>query len=559
MKPAISYYAEFYKEQIPALVVTSVFLLLQPIVLIAALAGIKILFDRVMSGIEVGTLITVAVGIIIIYTLSIGLSLFVRFRMLKVTHIGIQLLRRDIFSRLYSFSREVYAHFDRKQLQTMLVQDVIRVDIMSNAMIGQLIPGMIIVISVLTALIYLNFVLLAVVFISLSLLIGFVLLTRKYLRKLVEQYHKLFESLQKKTLFALESLDLTHERGAESIEFDEQLLMGDRFRRLTAKLALFKDALSFFQDIVMLIVSITCIIAGAKLIQQGEMSIGELVAFYAALMILNPHLKTIWSSIPQIIEGMESLRTLHQWANTFDSPHCFGNARHQFLDSIEFRGVSFNYAAKPILKYINLTIRSGRLTAIIGSNGSGKTTLAYLLLGFYQPRAGEILIDDRPLLSLDICDHRRQIGVIPQNPLIFHGTVLQNIVYGVPEANMKTVVAATKLSQIHDFIQSLPAGFDTLIGDDGMLLSGGQRQRIALARGLLRRPRLLILDEPTNHLDADAVHQMIVHLRYETYRPACLLITHDMNVASYCDEVYQLEDCSLHTYNASGVRGTGKL
>lgn len=199
-----------------------------------------------------------------------------------------------------------------------------------------------------------------------------------------------------------------------------------------------------------------------------------------------------------------------------------------------------------LLQQLDLHIQPGKTVAIVGPNGAGKSTLTYLLLGFYQPQAGAIFVDGIPLTTVDIGAFRRQVGVVPQSPLIFHGTMRENITYGMPHASQAAIHWATGLAQLDGFIDTLPAGYETVIGDHGMLLSGGQRQRIALARALLPRPTFLILDEPTNHLDHNAIQQIMHNLRQPTYSPTCLLITHDMTMAAFWDEVYHLKDGRLH-------------
>ena len=155
----------------------------------------------------------------------------------------------------------------------------------------------------------------------------------------------------------------------------------------------------------------------------------------------------------------------------------------------------------------------------------------------------------RPLTSLNITHFRQQIGVVPQQPFTFQGTVWENIVYGAADPTREAVIAAAQLAEIDTFIRSLPAGYETLIGDNGMLLSGGQRQRLALARAILTHPPLLILDEPTNHLDAQAIRRIMHNLRQGSYRPACLLITHDLSAATFWDETYLLENGRLQPYH----------
>jgi ABC-type bacteriocin/lantibiotic exporter with double-glycine peptidase domain len=213
---------------------------------------------------------------------------------------------------------------------------------------------------------------------------------------------------------------------------------------------------------------------------------------------------------------------------------------------------------------VNLTLAPHTLTAIVGPNGAGKTSLVNLLLGLYRPQQGSLLVDEHPYDELDMRFLRRQIGVLPQDPLLFDGTVLENITYGMSEISSEEVVAASEMASAHEFIQQLPKGYETLLGERGVGLSGGQRQRIALARVLLRRPKLLILDEPTNHLDEAAARQLIENLIprlrsaqvHAENAPTTLIITHDMRLAREADQIYLLPEGRLIQSSFSSVRET---
>ncbi len=166
-----------------------------------------------------------------------------------------------------------------------------------------------------------------------------------------------------------------------------------------------------------------------------------------------------------------------------------------------------------MLQAINLTLSPGQTVVVVGPNGSGKTTLLNLLLGFYRPQQGQLYADEQPFSQLDLIHLRRSIAVVSQDPVIFPGTIRENLTYGCPEVSFQRIIEAAHLATAHEFIEQLPQGYDTFVGDNGVLLSGGQRQRLAIARALLRQPKLLILDEPTNHLDATAVEQLMHHLK----------------------------------------------
>jgi ABC-type multidrug transport system fused ATPase/permease subunit len=213
------------------------------------------------------------------------------------------------------------------------------------------------------------------------------------------------------------------------------------------------------------------------------------------------------------------------------------------LGGIGLVGVSFGYEpSHPVLRDIDLTIGAGDHVAILGPNGAGKSTLVSLLLGSHRPDVGVVLIDGIPMDDLDMATIRRNVGLAVQDPVLFAGTIAENIAYAHPDATRDAIVAAARLSTVADLLPTLPAGLDTMVGDEGVRLSGGERQRVALARALLGSPRLVILDEPTTYLDAGAIDHLLDRLEGLPASPTVVTITHDVRVARRAHRIVHLRD-----------------
>lgn len=545
-RQAIRFYWQFYESKRLALLLTSCLLILQPIALSATLYGIKLSFDNMLASNTFRSLLFVSLGLIFVYLFSGGLALFVRYRMMQLTHGAIQDLRRALSTRLYAFSRAQYTKFDRKQLQTTLVQDVIRVDVMTNALVGQLIPSLVVLSSMIVILVYLNFQLFLIVACIFPLLLSLEYLVRPVLRRHIQRHHRSLEDLQKHVLFGLEALDMTHSRGSEWLEINAQVQAGERFRHVSTTLAMMRETLHFAQDVLMLVVSVVCLLVGGLFVVQEQMTGGDLLVFYAVIVLLRPYLRNSWSNIPLILEGVESLKTLTDWLSLPRHIAQFGLEQFTFSGDVRFEYVTFSYNEQALLTDINLHIRAGQTVTILGANGVGKSTLAYLLLGFYQPQAGNIYVDGKLLTEVGITPFRQQIGVVPQQPYIFQGSILDNISYGFPSIGMDDVIEAAYKAQLHSFVEALPDNYHTLIGDNGMMLSGGQRQRIVLARALLSNPTFLILDEPTNHLDSQSIEGIMRNLRSADYQPTIFLITHDDSFSDLSNMTYELKNNRLY-------------
>ena len=277
---------------------------------------------------------------------------------------------------------------------------------------------------------------------------------------------------------------------------------------------------------ILLIIAIT---AGAWLAVRGELSVGGLVGVIDLLWFMIGNLQSLVGIIPPLQRSAAGMARIQEVLDAPEEVAERPGARPlpRFAGAIELRDVSFGYGASaPALSHVSVTIRAGESIAIVGPSGSGKSTMLGLLLRLHDPSGGVIAIDGHDLRSVTQTSLRTQIGVVFQESYLFDMTLRENIRLGNPEASDAEIEAAARDAGIHEFIESLPRGYDTRIGERGGGLSGGERQRVALARALVRRPAILILDEPTSALDAHAEAAFLRTLQKLSEGRTVILVTH---------------------------------
>ncbi len=287
---------------------------------------------------------------------------------------------------------------------------------------------------------------------------------------------------------------------------------------------------------------------GALSVRAGTTTAGELgqtVVYVVLLASAFAVLGEVYGDVLRAAGATERLMELLHTQSDVRSPEQPQHAPWPTQgSSLVLREVSFNYPSRPAQRALNrLTgeVHAGQTVAIVGPSGAGKTTLFSLLMRFYAPQQGEVLLDGVAIEQMDLHDLRQRIGVVPQEPVVFSGTVIENIRYGQPDATDQAVHAAAEAAFATEFINELPEGFDTYLGDRGVRLSGGQRQRIAIARAILKNPPMLLLDEATSALDANSERMVQAALEKAMQGRTTLVIAHRLATVQRADCIWVLE------------------
>lgn len=286
---------------------------------------------------------------------------------------------------------------------------------------------------------------------------------------------------------------------------------------------------------------------GALMVESKEMESGDLFSFIIYTTILGGAIASFGTLYTQILSALGATERILEILDR-DSEIQISESKKEtacpFSGKVEFKNVSFSYPTRKdveVLKNINITVLPGQKIALVGQSGGGKSTIVQLLLRFYNVDDGTITVDDINLDNISLHSLRKEIGIVPQDVILFGGTILENIRYGKTDADFEAIKEAARLSNSLEFIESFPDKFDTVVGERGIKLSGGQRQRIAIARAILKNPRILLLDEATSSLDAESEKLVQDALENLMVGRTSIIIAHRLATIKNVDCIYVLE------------------
>jgi ABC-type multidrug transport system fused ATPase/permease subunit len=284
---------------------------------------------------------------------------------------------------------------------------------------------------------------------------------------------------------------------------------------------------------------------GTTLLLDGKLQHGDLLGFTIYTIFIGGSIGSfadLYSNLQRSIGATQRVREL--LAEPAEPLEVVTRVA-RFHGDVRFDRVTFAYPSRAkveVLKHLSFSVGAGRVIALVGPSGSGKSTIASLLLRFYDPQEGQILFDGRPATDYGLHELRSQMALVPQEVLLFGGSIAENIAYGKPGATQPEIEAAARRANAHDFIASFPEGYQTLVGERGMKVSGGQRQRIAIARALLKDPSILILDEATSALDAESERLVQQALEELMKGRTCFVIAHRLSTIRNADSIVMLRD-----------------
>ncbi|MDZ8068410.1 MAG: ABC transporter ATP-binding protein [Nostoc sp. DedQUE08] len=453
-------------------------------------------------------------------------------------------LRQQVYAHLQKLNLSYFETAKAGDLSYRLTEDVDRVGEVVNKVFHDFIPCILQLLAIPIYMIYLNWQLtLATVIVAplMGILVGwFGERLRKYSLKSQNRVSGLsailaevFNGIRLVQAFAAENYEIAR-FGHEAERSLKAKYSAERLKAIQIPIIGFLEALS----------ALSLLIVGAWQISQGNLTVANFFSYLAAAaLLIDPighttnnynEFKQGEASVDRVFELMAIQPTVIEKINAIALPPVKGK--------VEYRHISFAYKpGEPVLKDISLLVSPGEAIALVGASGAGKTTFVNLLPRFYDPEVGQIFIDDVDIRDVKLHSLRRQIGIVPQETIIFSGTIAQNIAFGQYIFDIKAVKEAAKIANAHQFISQLPEGYKTWVGERGVNLSGGQRQRIAIARAVLLNPQILILDEATSALDSESEALVQEALERLMEKRTVFIIAHRLSTVRRCDRILVLE------------------
>ena len=449
-------------------------------------------------------------------------------------------LRMRLYQHLQRLSLRYYSTHETGTILSTLTADIQTIQGFASSSTLSILVDLLTILCMLGLMFWLNwdFTLIAVAVTPFLLL--FVSRFKKAVKKATHEVRKEQSAILAVAQQDLESIQVVKAFGQEKVE--EKLLydVSEATVGAALKARSIKALLSPVVNITVALCTAVVLWRGAALILAGTMTIGELTVYLAYLAkFFKPvkDLATTTNAVAQAAVGAERIRSiLDTDAVIPENPD--GLEPETLNGEIEFDHIAFGYDAdNPILTDLNLKIKPGQFVGIVGPTGAGKSTVVSLIPRFYDVQSGTVHIDGHDVRDYNLKPLRDQIGYVLQDTVLFRGTILENIAFGRPDATKDEIIAAAKLANAHDFIMTMPNGYDTLVGDRGSTLSGGQRQRIGIARVMVRNSPILLLDEPTAALDSESEKLVIDALEKLMKGKTVIAIAHRLSTIRDADQI----------------------
>ncbi len=503
----------------------------------------------IQAGGKEGALVYVCIGIILVFFLKNVFRYLAAFFMSPVRNGMVRDIRQQLFEKVVDLDLGWFSERRKGDLLARVTIDVQEVEISIFNVLVTVFREPLVIIGSLIFLLYVSPQLTIFVF-GLMLFTGIIIggigkTLKKKSSKVQERLGDLVAMLDE-NLSGLRILKSFNAQASQAAKFQKE---NDGYSDLLTRLLWRRDLSSPLSEFLGVTMVAILLWYGSALVFSGELAAETFLAFLFAFFNVSQPTKAFSNAFYNIQKGMAAVDRIEEILSVQSTIKEIAQPKQisPFSKAIDFQNVTFGYAneGRKAVETINLSIPKGKIIAMVGSSGSGKTTLIDLLLRFYDTTSGAILIDGINIKNLQLSNLRSLFGVVSQEPILFNGTIFNNITFGLPNCSQTEVEKAAKIANAHDFILATENGYATNIGDGGNKLSGGQRQRLTIARAILRNPPILILDEATSALDSASEKLVQDALEKIMQNRTTIIIAHRLSTIQHADEIVVLKDGQL--------------
>ncbi|AMH00734.1 ABCB family ABC transporter ATP-binding protein/permease [Serratia liquefaciens] len=529
------------------LVIAFVFMVVSKVSITLVPLAYKAMVDA-LSG-ETAKMLAIPIGLILAYGVArVGGALFEELRNVMFVHVSqnaTRLLGLRVFRQLHALSLRFHLERQTGGLSLSIERGTQAVATVLSRLLFSIFPILfeITLVSVIMWHLLNGWFALAIV-VTVGCYILFTVMAVSWRTRFRRELNRANADTNSKSLDSLLNYETVKYFGNEDFEADRFNMSRRLYEYAAIKNQFSFTAINLGQTAIISIGLIVMMAMAAQGIVQGRMTVGDFVLVNAYLLQLYQPLNFfgfIYAEVRQALIDMENMFDLLQEEQEIvDRPDA--TALQLRAGEVRFDSVSFGYdERRPILKNVSFTIPAGNTVAIVGASGAGKSTLSRLLFRFYDVSGGAVSIDGQDIRSLKQASLRAAIGIVPQDTVLFNDTLGYNIGYGKTGSSQEEIERAARLAHIHEFIVSLPDGYETRVGERGLKLSGGEKQRVAIARTILKNPAILVFDEATSALDTQTEREIQAHLREVSRDHTTLVIAHRLSTVVDADEIIVLE------------------